>query len=286
MVRANSLQCLLLVLSSYDIQASSRLLRLRQPQPPAGMVPPAPPAAAALTPRDMFDRMDLNKDGKVDVNEFLKAQSTGVLPIAGVPAPGAAVAPGAAPGAAAGPAPAPGPAPEGAYGEHLVPPALPQDIPEPPAPPKAPPAEPLPPPQPPKEGQLVAPPPGQQAMETVGNMTALMASAPGLDLNGGSPISAPGLPPPMPVPILPPDLPVIMTPMRPPQPLDTALMEPSKASFGTDMGSTIPDTAAATPDASKWTQVVAMPAIPAETPDNAKWTQVEAMPAMSNLPAP
>lgn len=204
---------------------------------PAG----APAGASQALVADIFARMDVNKDGKVDCTEFANAQKTGVLPLAPAPAPSGLVpgSPGAAPGMAPGPAPAP--AQEELPAHLLIPPPLPENIPEPPPPPRPPPAEPGPPPQPPSEGQLIGPPPSQDSMEASGNVHAMMASGvPGLDLDGIDPLQAPNTPPPLPAPISPPELPKVVMPFPPPQPLPPHIMKPAPVAFGVDMARTLP----------------------------------------------
>lgn len=255
----------LLVLSSHGAAANSRALHLRagvhvlstlkqQPpvvmqQPPIGMAiapvlvaAPAPAVGAAAKIAEMFAKMDVNKDGKVDQNEFVVANQNGVLPVAA--APGPAIAAIGSPAPAFAPAAAPAPAPLAAKTDelpvsHRSPPPLPDNIPEPPPPPRAPPAEPAPPPQPPSEGQLVGPPPSENSMQSAGKATAMVASVPGLDLEGTSPLQAPNTPPPMPAPLGPPELPPVVAPFGPPMPLSLALMTPAPVAFGLDMAHTI-----------------------------------------------
>lgn len=273
----------LLVLSSHGAVASSRALHLRagvqvpstlrqQPpvviqQPPIGMAlapvlvaAPAPAVGAAAKIADMFARMDVNKDGKVDQNEFVVANQNGVLPVAAAPGPAISAIGSPAPAPAYAPAPAPSAGKKDKLPELPVsyrsPPPLPDNIPEPPPPPRAPPAEPAPPPQPPSEGQLVGPPPSEDAMQSAGKATAMVASVPGLDLEGVSPLQAPNTPPPMPAPLDPPGLPPVVAPNPPPLPLSLALMTPAPVAFGLDMARTIVKEKA-TP-----LSVVAMPPMP------------------------
>lgn len=233
-------------------------------------VSPGPAVAITMSPAQiMFEKMDTNKDGKVDQYEFVNAQQAGVLPLAAAPAPAQTFAIAAGPSAGLpvpAPAPAPAPSPEEAevLPPHLmVPPPLPQNIPEPPPPPRPPPAEPQPPPLPPHEGQLVGPLPfSEDSMLAAGNATAMMAGVPGLDLDGSDPLQVPNTPPPMPPPLLPPPLPKIMHPMEPPAPLSPVLMNPgfiarqADASLGVDMAHMLPD--AKTPALG----VVTMPVMP------------------------
>lgn len=260
----------LLVLSTHGAVVNSRALHLRagdhvpsaqkqQPpvvmqQPPVGMsiapvlvAAPAPAVGAAAKIADMFARMDVNKDGKVDQNEFVVANENGVLPVATAPAPAAISVSGPRGSPAPAPASAPAPAPSAGKKDKLPelpvsyrsPPPLPDNIPEPPPPPQAPPAEPAPPPQPPREGQLVGPPPSESSMQSAGKATAMVASVPGLDLEGVSPLQAPNTPPPMPAPEGPPELPPVAPPNPPPLPLSLALMTPAPVAFGLDMARTI-----------------------------------------------
>jgi len=275
----------LLVLSSHGVAANSRALHLRagvhvpstlkqQPpvvmqQPPIGMAiapvlvaSPAPAVGAAAKIADMFAKMDVNKDGKVDQNEFVVANENGVLPVAAAPGPATAAIGSPAPAPAYAPAPAP--APSAAKKDKLPelpvsyrsPPPLPDNIPEPPPPPRAPPAEPAPPPMPPSEGQLVGPPPSENSMQSAGKVSAMVASVPGLDLEGESPLQAPNTPPPMPAPLGPPELPPVVAPNPPPLPLSLALMTPAPVAFGLDMARIIVKEKA-TP-----LSVVAMPRMP------------------------
>lgn len=244
-----------LVLSVCGTKAASHASHLRAhtahwQQPPAGV-------AAAPAVSDLFAKMDVNKDGKVDVNEFVVAQNTGILPLA-APAPAGVFA--ASPFAAPAPAPAPMPMP-GAADEvlppHLMhPPPLPSDIPEPPPPPRPPPAEPMPPPQPPKEGQLVQAPPSDESVAASGVVNALTASGvPGLDLDGNDPLQVPNTPPPIPPPMLPPDMPKLFPPLAPPSKPDKNIMGPSPVSFGVDIARTLNQRTAEI-------EVVPMPTLP------------------------
>jgi hypothetical protein len=237
----------ILALYANGAQANSRVTHLRaalkqQPQtlntfevihPPSGVVAQAP---ASPEVANAFAKMDLNKDGKVDVTEFANAQKNGMLAHPGL----------LAPGPAPGPAPAPGsaPAPASLKAEdlppHLRPPALPERIPEPPDPPRPPPAEPAPPQLPPREGQLVGPPPSEDAVEAAGNLTGLMVGVPGLDLDGRDPLQAPNAPPQIPEPLLPQQLPRIFGAFPPPQKLPPAIMTPAPVAFGVDVARTLP----------------------------------------------
>lgn len=227
---------------------------------PALVAAPAPAVGAAAKIADMFARMDVNKDGKVDQNEFVVANQNGVLPVAASPGPAISAIGSPAPAPADAPAPAPSAAKKDKLPELPVsyrsPPPLPDNIPEPPPPPRAPPAEPAPPPQPPSEGQLVGPPPSENEMQSAGKATAMVASVPGLDLEGVSPLQAPNTPPPMPAPLGPPELPPVVAPNPPPLPLSLALMTPAPVAFGLDMARTIVKEKA-TP-----LSVVAMPPMP------------------------
>lgn len=213
-------------------------------QPPAGVAPPAAAAPAASGQvaqiAAAFAKMDLNKDGKVDVNEFVVADQKGILPLSGPgPAPAAIVAAPAA--AAAVPAPSPAQAEEeiAELPPRLrKPPPLPRDIPEPPPPPRAPPPEPRPPPQPPMEGQLVGPPPSEDSLAP-SNVTAMMANVPGLDLAGTDPVQAPNTPPPLPA--GPPAMPrIVGMEQREPPKLPNFLMNPSPVAFGVDVAQSMP----------------------------------------------
>jgi len=262
---AAAFTCFLLGSFGHGVEAHSRVSHLRsglhitrtiKQAPPLGVAPPSPAVSPAA---QMFARMDVNKDGKVDENEFVTAQQNGVLPLAAAPAPATLVA--ASP-LAAGPGPAPGPAPSAVdeYEDlppHLrVPPPLPQDIPEPPPPPRAPPAEPQPPPQPPREGQIVQAPPSERSLQAAGNVTAMMMSGvPGLDLEGADPLQAPNTPPPIPVPLPPPSLPLVAPPLAPPVALNPVLMGPSPVAFGVDMAHTLAGRSAAL-------GIVRMPSMP------------------------
>lgn len=235
----------------------SRALHLRARQAPPQAFPPGGPAPApaalpalpavplvaspeALQAAELFAKMDINRDGKVDVNEFVTAKQNGNLPLVAAPAPApvlavavAVLAPGPAPVAAA---PA-GPPEVDFLPPHLmVPPPLPAQIPEPPPPPQAPPPEPAPPPLPPKEGQLVGPPPSDPSFQPAGNVSLGLSSAPGLDLEGSDPVQAPAVP----VPLPPPELPSTVPAIAPPEKLNEKLMEPSPVAFGLDSARTLP----------------------------------------------
>lgn len=212
--------------------------------PPQGLMQPAgaPAAAPQGLIADVFARMDVDKDGKVDRSEFVHAQQTGTLSLSPAPAPVgvASGSPAAAPGMAPGPAPAP--SQEELPAHMLIPPPLPENIPEPPPPPRPPPAEPGPPPQPPSEGQLIGPPPSQNSMEASGNVHAMMAAGvPGLDLDGSDPLQAPNTPPPLPAPIEPPELPKVFMPFPPPQSLPSHIMKPAPVAFGVDVARMLPE---------------------------------------------
>lgn len=255
--RSSQAYCLLALLV-YVTDAGSHVSRLRaglhmhstlRQEPPLG-VAAGPASSAAAKIADMFARMDVNKDGKVDENEFVVAQQNGVLPLAAAatapaPAPFSAASPGPAL-PVAGAAPAPSVVEDEILPPHLMkPPPLPGSIPEPPPPPRAPPAEPQPPPLPPREGQLVGPPPSEHSMEAAGNVTAMVAGVPGLDLDGNNPLEAPNTPPPIPAPLMPPDMPQIQKPMAPPGALDPALMSPQPVAFARDVARTLPGKEAA-----------------------------------------
>lgn len=250
LARAATLTYLLLALSACGSEAFSNVAHLRRASPPLGVVGQAP--AASQNPLDIFAKIDMNKDGKVDPNEFSISMQNGAIPVAMAPAPGSV---------SMAPAPAPARAPvKGLVEEELpahlmVPPPLPDGIPEPPPPPRPPPAEPVPPPQPPTEGQLVGPPPSDRSIEAAGNVSALEASVPGLDLDGSNPLQSPNAPPPMPmpVPVMPPDM-AQLPPLAPPGSLDPMLMSPP-VSFGIDVANTVPAMKAAL-------DVVAMPVMP------------------------
>lgn len=236
-----------MLLASSVHAASAHSLRARRQAPlaPPGLGGPPSPAAAALSAK--FAVLDANKDGKVDITEFMHGMASGLVPAAMAapgPAPGLFVGGPAAAPVVTAVAPAPAPAPSDPYADlppHLrVPPPLPDNIPEPPPPPRAPPAEPAPPPLPPAEGQLVGPPPSEDSIEAAGNLTAMMASVPGLDLGGKNPLAAPNTPPPIPVPLPPPELPKVVKPMAPPLPLDASLMTPAPVAFGIDMARALP----------------------------------------------
>jgi len=217
-------------------------LRAGRVQPPPGVMQ-APASATGI--QATFAKMDMNRDGKVDANEFAVAVQSGVFPAVTAPAPAPAptvVTPANAPAAAPSAAPSAAKSPdEEVLPPHLlIPPPLPQNIPEPPPPPRAPPAEPAPPPLPPKEGQLVEAPPSEEALEAAGNATELMANVPGLDLDGKDPLQAPNTPPPLPVPMAPPTLPKVTLPMSAPDPLPESLMAPSTVAFALDMARTLP----------------------------------------------
>jgi len=216
----------------------------RQPvvQPPNGVAPPASATGIQAT----FAKMDMNKDGKVDSNEFAVAVQSGLFPGGTAPAPAPAptsmvvpIAPAYAP-AAAPSAAKPTEEEEVLPPHRLIPPPLPQNIPEPPPPPRAPPAEPAPPPLPPREGQLVEAPPSEESLEASGNATEMMANVPGLDLDGKDPLQAPNTPAPLPKPMAPPDMPKIAKPMSGPDALPESLMVPSTVSFGLDMARSLP----------------------------------------------
>jgi len=246
--------------------------------PPGGPAPaaalpalPAVPAAIAspeaLQAAELFAKMDLNRDGKVDVNEFVAAKQNGNLPLVAAPAPApmavAAFSPGPAVAASPGPVAA---APEVDFlPQHLmIPPPLPAQIPEPPPPPHAPPPEPAPPPLPPKEGQLVGPPPSDRSMEPAGNVSLGLSSAPGLDLEGSDPVQAPAVP----VPLPPPELPSTVPALAAPEKLSEKLMEPSPVAFGLDSARTLPTKVWPTevvtvPDAAYPLQVTANQDLPA-----------------------
>eukprot|EP00427_Karlodinium_veneficum_P021043 CAMPEP_0169107316 /NCGR_PEP_ID=MMETSP1015-20121227/24815_1 /TAXON_ID=342587 /ORGANISM="Karlodinium micrum, Strain CCMP2283" /LENGTH=402 /DNA_ID=CAMNT_0009168835 /DNA_START=119 /DNA_END=1327 /DNA_ORIENTATION=- len=225
--------------SSHALYLRSGRSQTRQKQPTIGMD----------VSRTTFDQLDLNKDGKIDAQEFLAAQRAAATSRSNAISmnvqPSFAVAPSAAsPGVPLSIAPsvvATAPAPFEAINvedlpEHMRPPPLPSDIPEPPPPPRVPPREPQPPPFPPKEGQLVGPPPSEASVIAAGNLTQVMAEGvPGLDLDGTSPLQAPNTPPPVPVPVLPPDLPQTVASQKPPPPLDPALMTPAPQAFGMDV---------------------------------------------------
>lgn len=258
----------ILALHAIGAQANSRVTHLRaalkqQPQtlntfeviyPPSGVVAAAP---ASPEVANAFAKVDLNKDGKINVTEFYRAQQNGFF----------------APGAASGNSPAPAPGPAEYLPQHMRlggfspapsvkaedlppwkrPPALPERIPEPPDPPRPPPAEPAPPQLPPKEGQLVGAPPSEDSMEFAGNLTGLMVSVPGLDLDGRDPLQAPNAPPVLgyqiQAPLLDRQLPRTFGFFPPPQRLPPAIMTPglppaittpAPVAFGVDVARTVP----------------------------------------------
>lgn len=257
MFRCAIFNLFLVVCALWDVHATSLHLRsgsAKQVPPPVNQAAAAAVAPAAAPDQgiaDAFAKMDLNKDGKVDVNEFVVAEKAkrGAAP---APAPLLAMAP-----AAVMAPPAPAPAPAAATDEvpeHLmIPPALPDNIPEPPPPPRAPPAEPLPPPLPPAEGQLVQAPPSEAQMEQIAK-SSYIASPPAVDLKGKDPLSAPNTPPPLPSPVAPPPMPQFISSMAAPEPLKDSLMKPSPVAFGIAAARTLPD---ATP-----LKAVAMHAVP------------------------
>lgn len=238
---ANLLAWLLSAHVAYgELRLHLRGVRRTPSLPPAGV---APPAAADAGIAATFAKLDVNKDGKVDSNEFVAGAAAGVLPLAAAPAPAPLLAPAPAPAviSAVSPASASAAEEEVEIPPHLlVPPALPQNIPEPPPPPHAPPPEPAPPPIPPTEGQLVMAPPSEDSVEAAGNVTEMMANVPGLDLDGSSPVQAPNTPPPLPEPMAPPPLPRVAQPQSPPDPVPEELMKPSPVSFGLDMARALP----------------------------------------------
>lgn len=255
MVASSLLSIWLLQLLSCGAYASSQSLHLRTGR-----------GRSHLSPSATFDKLDLNKDGRIDRKEFLVAEHRNALVSMKVqavaagasPAPVSVAAPGfspivpqtlpvaaPAPVIAAPPAPAPAPdnrIPVDQLPPWATPPPLPEDIPEPPPPPGVPPREPEPPPLPPEEGQLVAPPPSEGALAPAGNLTEMMAETlPGLDLEGRTPVQVPNTPPPLPKPIDPPALPLVMQPRDPPPLLDPSLMTPAPREFGMDVGRMIPE---------------------------------------------
>jgi len=261
-------------------EISSRALHLRARQAPPQAFPPGGPAPAAALPAvpvqvlqgpeaaqaaELFARMDLNRDGKVDVQEFMAAKQNGNLPLVASPAPAPMLVVAPAPAVAAAPGPAAKEPEVDFLPPHLmVPPPLPSQIPEPPPPPHAPPPEPAPPPLPPKEGQLVGPPPSDRSLAPAGNVSLGLSSAPGLDLEGSDPVQAPAVP----VPLPPPELPSTVPALAPPEKLSEKLMEPAPVAFGLDSARTLatkvwPTQVVAVPDASQPLQVTANQALPA-----------------------
>merc|ERR1719456_1339840 len=100
MVQRRGVVSALWFLACYIFEANGALhtSRLRtvlhgRQQPPLGMVAAAPGSAVA----DLFAKMDVNKDGKVEPNEFVAAAAAGVL---GAAAPAGAAGVAASPGAA------------------------------------------------------------------------------------------------------------------------------------------------------------------------------------------
>lgn len=253
--------------SQTHLRAGSHVVKQLPPIGVAAVGAPAAvaagsPLAAPVSPAgkqiaDLFAKMDANGDGKVDVNEFVVAEQGGILPMAGAPAPAPAVMVAAAPMVAVAPAPAPAEAEEDVLPAHLQkPPPLPASIPEPPPPPRAPPPEPKPPPMPPREGDLVQAPPSDSQMESLGNVSQMMATQPGLDLDGSDPLQAPNTPPPIPAPLPPPGMPRMADPMQPPHALPEALMTPAPVAFGINMAHTFPSAMKVVP-----LEVVAMPVL-------------------------
>jgi len=237
------------------------------PAVPLAAVPAAIASPEALQAAELFAKMDLNRDGKVDVSEFVAAKQNGNLPLVAAPAPApmlavAVFSPG--PAVAAAPGPAAKPEVDFLPAHLMVPPPLPAQIPEPPPPPHAPPPEPAPPPLPPKEGQLVGPPPSDRSMEPAGNVSLGLSSAPGLDLEGSDPVQAPAVP----VPLPPPELPSTVPALEQPEKLSEKLMEPSPVAFGLDSARTLPTKVWPTevvnvPDAAYPLQVTANQDLPA-----------------------